>query len=695
MELLSPAGSMEALRAAVQNGADAVYLGFSSFNARMGARNFSAEELQEAVIYCHVRGVKVHLTLNILVTDRELPQAAEAIRTAARCGVDAFIVQDLGVATLCQQIAPDVALHASTQMSIHSLDGVLAAAALGVSRVVLARELSARDIAYICRQSPVEIEVFGHGALCMCYSGQCYLSAIIGRRSGNRGQCAQPCRLPYGYDRFEQKYPLSLKDNCLVQSLQQLQDMGVASIKLEGRMKRPEYVAIVTRVYRAALNGHPPGPEELAALEAAFSRDGFTRGYYDGQTGPQMFGIRGEQAEQETRALFANARATYEAGEAQRVPVRFYAVVEAGEPAQVAVEDGRGNLCQTTGPVPQAAVNRALTAAELEERLGKTGGTPYAPWDFRLTVGPGLSLPASAINAMRRDVLQQLTAVRGRVEPPHLGAVSNPPRVSGGRQAPVLTVSIHKAEQLTNAVARAKPAVLYVPLDVIAAIPEKISRMVQRTEVCAIVPRVIRDSELAQVTQQLQFAASLGIRSVLSGNLGHNALFAGRGFALRGDYGLNVFNSRTMQVLRAQELTSATVSFELTLPQIRDLSRLVPTELVAYGRLPLMLTENCIIFGRAGACTCGSSVKLVDRRGAEFPILRDCGTCRSELQNGKKLYLLDKRKELHKLGLWGLRLRFTTENPSQVDAVMADWVSGEGMFEPGTCTRGLYARGVE
>ena len=223
MELLAPAGSMEALRAAVCNGADAVYLGADTFNARMNARNFSAADLQEAVVYCHVRGVKVHLTLNTLVLDREMPRAAELIRLAASCGVDAFIVQDLGVVSLCRQLAPDVPIHASTQMSIHSLEGVMEAAALGCSRVVLARELPAEEIAHICKKSPVEIEVFVHGALCMCYSGQCYLSSVIGRRSGNRGQCAQPCRLPYGYGRFEStRYPLSLKDNCLAGELDEL-----------------------------------------------------------------------------------------------------------------------------------------------------------------------------------------------------------------------------------------------------------------------------------------------------------------------------------------------------------------------------------------------------------------------------------------------------------------------------------------
>ena len=336
MELLAPAGSMEALRAAVCNGADAVYLGADTFNARINARNFSAADLQEAVVYCHVRGVKVHLTLNTLVLDREMPRAAELIRLAASCGVDAFIVQDLGVVSLCRQLAPDVPIHASTQMSIHSLEGVMEAAALGCSRVVLARELPAEEIAHICKKSPVEIEVFVHGALCMCYSGQCYLSSVIGRRSGNRGQCAQPCRLPYGYGRFEStRYPLSLKDNCLAGELDELRRMGVASIKIEGRMKRPEYVAIVTRAYRTVLNGGKLTPSDLQELETAFSRQGFTDGYFRGQTSSDMFGRR--QEGEDTADLFASARATYEQGEPQRIGVRFYAMIRRGEPAQLAV----------------------------------------------------------------------------------------------------------------------------------------------------------------------------------------------------------------------------------------------------------------------------------------------------------------------------------------------------------------------
>ncbi len=694
MELLAPAGSMEALRAAVCNGADAVYLGADTFNARMNARNFSAADLQEAVVYCHVRGVKVHLTLNTLVLDREMPRAAELIRLAASCGVDAFIVQDLGMVSLCRQLAPDVPIHASTQMSIHSLEGVMEAAALGCSRVVLARELPAEEIAHICKKSPVEIEVFVHGALCMCYSGQCYLSSVIGRRSGNRGQCAQPCRLPYGYGRFEStRYPLSLKDNCLAGELDELRRMGVASIKIEGRMKRPEYVAIVTRAYRTVLNGGKLMPSDLQELETAFSRQGFTDGYFRGQTGSDMFGRR--QEGEDTADLFASARATYEQGEPQRIGVRFYAMIRRGEPAQLAVEDPDGNLCRTRGPVPEQAVYRSLTPQDLEQQLKKTGGTPYLCTAVRSSLDPDLMLPASAINAMRRDVIAELTAKRGRAAPARLNAYDEPPRYDGIAGEPQLTIAVRTAGQITSRMLSMKPTVLYVPLSELAEHPDLPQRVSVETQLAAILPRVIWSGELAPVARQLRTVYEMGVRQVLAGNLGQLHIARAAGFAVRGDFGLNIVNSRAMRYLREQGLDSQLLSFELTLPQIRDISKAVPAELLIYGRLPLMLMENCVMKNRTGICACQTgTVRLVDRVGEEFPIVKDPGTCRNVLLNGKKLYLLDKKDALRGMGLWALRLQFTTENPGEIDKVLMDY-QGRAVFDAGSYTRGLYSRGVE
>lgn len=695
MELLCPAGSPEAMRAAVQNGADAVYLGCDSFNARMGAHNFSTDDLKEAVIYCHIRGVKVHLTLNTLVSDREMPRAAELIRTAAAFGVDAFIVQDLGVAALCRELAPNVALHGSTQMSIHSLEGVQQAAALGCSRVVLSRELPKGEILHICRKSPVEIEVFVHGALCMCYSGQCYLSSVIGRRSGNRGQCAQPCRLAYGYGRYDpDRYPLSLRDNCLIEHLGELERMGVRSLKLEGRMKRPEYVAIVTRLYRAALDGRRIGEKELQELETAFSREGFTKGYYLNETGRGMFGVRKEPAD--TKELFQAARATYENGENPRIGVKFYAMLRKNEPAQLAVEDGDGHILKTKGPVPEEAIMRPLTQEALRERIGKTGGTPYRCEAVKVVLDEGLMLPAAAINAMRRDVLAELTAHRSRHDCGRLGAYNEPPKYDGVPGPACLTVAVRTAAQITPKLLSMRPAVLYVPLAELAEHPEIPQTVGLETQLAAVLPRVVWSGENPGLAAMLKTAYSLGIRQLLVGNLAQLRIGKAAGFAVRGDFGLNIFNSRSMQYLRREGVESQLLSFEMTLPQIRDISKAVPCEVLVYGRLPLMLTENCIMHNQTGACACagGTPVKLVDRMGEEFPILKDPGTCRNVVYNGKKLYLLDKLDSFRGMGVWAHRLSFTTENPGEVDTILEQYRRG-GSFDAGSHTRGLYTRGVE
>ena len=693
LELLSPAGSSDALHAAVCNGADAVYLGADAFNARHGARNFALDELQEVVRYCHVRGVAVHLTLNTLVTDREMPAAAEHVAAAARAGVDAFIVQDLGIVSLCKQIAPKVPLHASTQMSLHSLEGVRQAAELGLSRVVLARELPREMIAFICRNSPIEIEVFVHGALCMCYSGQCYMSSVIGRRSGNRGQCAQPCRLPYGYDRFEEKYPLSLRDNCLIRSLDELARMGVASIKIEGRMKRPEYVATVTGIYRRALDGAGVGRGEMEALRAAFSRQGFTQGYYEDAPGRQMFGTR--LPEQENKALMQAARATYESVEPQRVPVRFYAIAARGQNLMVAVQDNDGNICKAQSDPPQEAERRSVTQEEIAARLSKTGGTPFVCEAVRCVVDPGLSVPAAELNRLRREVLAHLSAVRGRRSAPEIGAYHEPQRFEGQKTQPQLTVSVLKAAQITPQMRKLHPAMIYVPVSELLEEPALFRKLAKEQNLAAVLPRVIRDDETKKMLDALDDASAMGIRRVLIGNLGHLPLVLSRGMEPAADFGMNLFNSRAAEQLRHLGFVSCTASFELSLPQLRDLSKPLPTEMIVYGRLPLMLTENCIMKNRTGACACHAGpVKLVDRMGEEFRIVRDCGTCRSVVLNGKKLYLLDKKENVRRFGLWALRLAFTTENTGEVNGVLSAW-SGNAVFDPGACTRGLYLRGVE
>ncbi|WP_295720440.1 peptidase U32 family protein, partial [uncultured Oscillibacter sp.] len=367
-ELLSPAGSPESLRAAVQNGAGAVYLGWGEFNARRGAKNFSDEEFAQALRYCHERDTRVFLTLNTLVSDRELPAALETARAACRLGVDAILVQDWGLFDLLRRCLPDQPLHASTQMSVFTSGGAVELAQDGCERVVIARECSKEDSAAICHNCPVEVEVFVHGALCMCYSGQCAMSALIGGRSGNRGRCAQPCRLPYGVDGPARgKYPLSLKDSCLAGNLGEMAEMGVSCLKLEGRMKRPEYVAVITRIYARLLEeGRKPTAAESAELEQAFSRSGFTDAYWRGRHGEAMFGTRPENTP-EPKELFDEARRAYEKDNLRTVWVDVSCRVAAGEPCTLTASDGVHTVT-VTGPVPESARSRPLTREDLITR---------------------------------------------------------------------------------------------------------------------------------------------------------------------------------------------------------------------------------------------------------------------------------------------------------------------------------------
>ena len=688
MELLSPAGSPESLRAAVQSGAGAVYLGWGDFNARRSAKNFSDEEFADALRYCHERGVRVFLTLNTLLTDRELPRALETAAAACRMGVDSVLVQDWGLFDLLRQALPDLPLHASTQMSLFTSGGCREMAADGCERVVIARECSAADTAEICKNCPAEVEVFVHGALCMCYSGQCEMSALIGGRSGNRGRCAQPCRLPYGVNEPAKKsYPLSLKDSCLADRLGEMAEMGVACLKLEGRMKRPEYVAVITRIYaRLLAEGRRPTAAEKAELEQAFSRSGFTDWYWQGRHGAGMFGTRPENAP-DPKELFAQAKAAYEKGDQRTVPVRFACTVRAGAPCTLTAETEDGRAVTVTGPVPEAARSRAVTAEELCQRLRKTGGTAYRCKAVTAEVDEGLSLPASAVNALRRDALAALTDAR--TAPPKRRELPVPPPPAGDRAAaaPRFTVSVTTAAQLTPQLLALGPARVYVPLELLAAftaLPEA------DTEWCAILPRVWRDRDEAELRRWLDHAKALGVTAVLAGNIGHLSLVRDTGLAVYGDYGLNVFNGRALDYLRKKGLSSACLSFELRFAQLRDLPKCLPAEAIVYGRLPLMITENCLI-ENAGACRCDRPNFLTDRTGAAFPLLPAYGH-RTEIQNSRVLWLAD-RPEYRRLGLSFARLRFTTETPEECLRVFRDYQAGAAAS--GEFTRGLYERGVE
>lgn len=693
IELLSPAGSPEGVIAAVQNGADAVYMGMGAFNARRGAKNFTDEEFVKAVRYCHVRGCKVYVTLNTLVNDREMRDAVAAAKLASDAGADALIVQDLGMSYAIRCALPDIPLHASTQMSLHNLAGVEAAAEMGITRAVLARELSFEQIRFITKNASIETEVFVHGALCFCHSGQCYMSALIGRRSGNRGLCAQPCRLQYSLGGRMDDHPLSLKDNCLVDQIRRLEEAGVASLKIEGRMKRPEYTGIVTGVYAKAIREQRnPDKEEMELLEKTFSRQGFTQGYFIGDK-LDMFGVRSEP-DKDADKIFATARKQYAEGEMRRVPVHFYTVLEKGEHIKAIAFDDDGHKAIATGPVPERAKRQGLTEQYLTEQMFKTGGTPYNCIENKAKAEPGLYLPASEINELRRKLIAQLSAEREKAPGRRTLRIPAPPVNVPAISDPARIYQVRTAEQLTHELAELKPDYIYFPAMELAENFDPLRPFIDNgARPVAVMPRVITDDQSREVYAALEKLFDYGVNEALTGNLGHVFIARQAGMKVRGDFGLNAFNSYTLRVLQDAGFISATASFELRLAQIKAMAKPVDTELIIYGRLPLMVSDQCIIRQSAGRCNCQTPGQLSDRMGSVFPVVKEFG-CRNVIYNAHKLYLADKRDDLYALGLWGLRMLFTTESPRECVEVAKGYL-GLTDYKPNVLTRGLYYRGVD
>lgn len=694
LELLAPAGSPEAVLAAVQNGADAVYMGLGNFNARRNATNFDAEEFQKAVRYCRVRGCKVYVTMNTLVGDREMGDAVELARMVSDLGADAILVQDLGLASVLHTAVPDIPLHASTQMSIHNLAGVEAAAQMGLTRAVLARELSLEQIKYISKNSPIETEIFVHGALCFSHSGQCYMSSLIGRRSGNRGMCAQPCRMEYSMSgRMADSHPLSLKDNCLIDRLREIEEAGVACIKIEGRMKRPEYTGLVTGIYSKIIKEQrEPSPDELQTLYDAFSRQGFTQGYFDGDK-KDMGGVRTE-SDKSSERFYAEARKNYSGSEIRRVPVRFFTIAELGQRLNCAVMDNDGHRVSIFDEPPQKGISRMTDEESLNRQMMKTGGTPYLCESSQSKIGEGVYLPAATINDMRRRLLKALS--EQRAEPPQRRNIPVPtmPASFPSVKDPVSIIQVLKTSQLSSELAELRPDYLYVPIFELIEHFEDIKPFTDNGTVpVAVLPRVITDTQTKAIEDALGRLRFLGVKEALVGNIGHVKLARKAGFKLRADFGFNVFNSFSLDMVRKMGFLSATASFELRMAQVKDMAKSMDTELIVYGRLPLMVSDQCIISRSEGKCNCQNPTQLCDRLGSVFPVVREFDH-RNVIYNSKKLYMADKRDDVFGSGLWGTRLMFTTEGARECVEIAKSY-KGLGEYKPNNLTRGLYYRGVD
>lgn len=682
-ELLAPAGSMESVLAAVRCGADAVYAGGERFSARANAANFSAAELEKAVRYCHLHGVKLYRAMNTLVFGTEISDFISEAKLSAEIGADGLIVQDLGAARLLREVLPDMRLNASTQMTIHTPEGARLAAELGFSRIVAARELTLEQLQRLT-ETGIEIEAFVHGALCMSVSGQCFMSALIGSRSANRGMCAQACRLPmaatlpFGAVKGD-RYDLSLKDLCGIPYINKLTEIGVASLKIEGRMKRAEYVAAAVTACRAALDGKEP---DLETLQSVFSRSGFTDGYLTGETGAAMFGYRRKEDVTAAEAVLPSLRELYrKETKAEDCFADFSITVRHGAPAKLEM------LCKNInvfaeGAVPQEAKNRPADREFLKRQLEKLGDTIYTLGNIFAEVDGKSMISAAAVNALRREAVQKMDEALIAAAKPQYRQKSFVPIKKSGRHYPEkIRVRVSDEGQLK--------AVLKYVEDII--IPIKLCVNITDGKEMYIVapPRFIDDEEMLK--KRLGGVKQMGFTRILCTNLAHAKIGRAMGFRLCGDFGLNIVNRYSAAAAAELGFDDVTAGFEAKLADISAVCGTIPVGVIVYGRLPAMLTKNCPIrqaVGDCGKCT----GFLTDRTGRKFPVRCEKGPSGSycEVFNSDVLMMTDR---LGEISADFAVLNFTDETAEETARIIECCRSRRRCLEKGF-TRGLYYRGV-
>lgn len=661
-EILAPAGSMESLIAAVRCGANAVYLGTKGINARRGATNFTFEELKQAVEYCHARDIKIYLALNILISDSERELAYKTVEAGLSLGVDAFIIQDLGLAKIIHSHFPTARMHASTQCSVNSPEGFKALEKMGFVRAVLPREMSLDEIKEIRQATNMELEMFVHGALCMCVSGQCYLSAMLGGRSGNRGLCAQPCRLGFSAD-ASRSCDLSLKDLSLIGNINEIAQAGVVSLKIEGRMKRPEYVAAAVTSCKKAIDGEYSASDKNT-LKSVFSRTGFTDGYFTGER-KDMFGTRQKEDVVAAKDVLKELSHLYD-NENPLVPIDIEFICRANRKAELNAR-ALGKAVTVTGTVPEKAINKPMTEESVKTRLAKFGNTQFYLKNIKIDLDDGLILPASVINSMRREAVEMLDKVE--IQP--------------------FTQMPYKAEKYKEKDCTPYYTARFLNPD---SIPDKhpfkrIFIPIWSSDEDFVdnragveVPRGLFGME-EKLTKRLEHLKKIGVRKALCSNLGAYSLAQKMGFEVYGDFGLNIFNSES-----AQLFNSPILSFEATLEQTNRIGA-KDTGIIGYGYLPLMLTRNCPIKNHLGCSRCTG--KLTDRKGFEFKVKCSPYPC-VEVLNPVPVYMGDRQKEI-KTDF--IHFYFTDESKNQVEQIINLFKTG-GQFD-GKYTRGLTYRGVE
>lgn len=686
-ELLSPAGDLQCLKAAVFAGADAVYLGMKKYNARAFAGNFDEEELREGMRLCRIHGVKVYITFNTLVHQKEFEDTLNyAARICREFCPDGAIVQSIGFAKRLHE-ACGVPIVASTQMALHSAEGTEQLKKIGVFKAVMARELTLAEIKDICRNSAVETEIFIHGAICVCKSGGCYMSSMIGGRSGNRGECAQPCRLPYG-----NKYPLSLKDMCLAEHITEIIEAGVSSLKIEGRMKEPAYVYGTTSVYRRLLDeNRNASPSELSYLSDLFSRSGFTDAYFTGELSEKMFGVRTDDDKRRTSSALADIRE-------KKISVSIDAEINENR-CKLKLE-GEGVSVEASYGGAARAESRALAATDVKERLSKLGNTAFESQKTELKLGDGLFLPLSAINGLRRDavalfedaLILKNTPEYDRI--PHSDAKKNTrsPRhtVNNLQTKKPIDTTMYTSTLVYNVRfegERAPDEEMFSPwedkvsfFDIPLADTDSLKRYVKRypRKTRAMLPVCVFPNDLPTVADLIVKAKAVGVEAFLCHGFSQAELCESA--KIYADFDSNLCDVESLNFYKDMGFSGAYLSPELKDGALRYLSRILPASIIAYGRLPLMHTRACIIESASGKhCerrsknTCKSV--LCDRKGASFPVYREFSHS-NRVFNSVPIYLLDKKERIRSLGVTEIGFIFTDESPKRISDILSKAETG-------------------
>lgn len=674
-EILAPVGSEEQLLAAVRSGADAVYLGTKSFNARRNADNFDSFNLNEAVKYCHSYNVKVYVTLNTIVFDKELQELYETIKEIAESQADAVIVQDFATVKAVKKICPSLPLHASTQMAIHNVSGVKVLEKLGFTRVVLARELSFKEIEKIVKSTTLETEVFVHGAHCMSVSGNCYISAFLGERSGNRGLCAQPCRLDWKTG--NKNFALSLKDMSYIDHLKELENIGVTSLKIEGRMKRPEYVASAVTACKNALNNKDYNKE---LLKAVFSRSGFTDGYLMDKRNSDMFGYRSkDDVVSATNDVFKELQALYK-NDTPVTPVDMCFTITNESACLEATANGVTVTATTTGG--EVPIKSPLSLEMAEKNLKKLGGTPYFLNDLKFINPENLTLSLSTINALRRECVEKLDLESNSCDR-EVFDVSLEFKENNKKKTPALRARFSEFSQYSNDFNQCE--YLIFPIKEVLSHKEDLEEI--KEKVIIELPDLIYPFYEEKILSNLQGLKSFGFKNAISGNIGGIEIIKEAGLNAFGGHTLNIANSEAIEFYEAQGVKDLTLSVELSAKAIDNINSNVKIGAYCYGNLPLMFFRNCPLKQKDGCGNCIGKRKITDRKNIEFPIICH-DKMYSVLHNSVPLYIMDKIN----LNCDFVTMYFTNESKSECKEIFK--LCKNKQSAPFKKTAGLYLREV-